>query len=312
MKSMVEVRDVTKVFGDFVALDHVSLDIAEGNYAVNLPEQEKSSLEMWRLNEALKTMVIKVRASNEALEQALELEAAESKRKDEFLIVASHEIRNPLSGVIGMIAACREIVENEDVSRYLDVASRSATRLNKIVTDMVSVVEERVGLEPISDVTFDVSKEFEDIAVMNEKAAKDAGLTFRYEPRNLDGVSITADRDRLIQVVVNLLSNAIKFTKEGTISLGVALTRDKTGDSGTLVIIVRDTGIGIKQEDQARIFETFYQVDRSYSRKHGGLGIGLSIVKQIVLRMGGKISVDSTEGEGSEFRLNVPVMIANV
>ena len=289
-----------------------SLDIAEGNYEVTLPEREKSSLEMWRLNEALKTMVVKVRASNEALEQALEIEAAESKRKDEFLIVASHEIRNPLSGVIGMLSACREIVTDEDVSRYLDIASRSATRLNTIVTDMVSVVEERVGLEPISDVTFDVRKEFDDLAIMHEKAAKDAGLSFHFEPKNLDNMHVTADRDRLVQVVVNLLSNAIKFTKKGTISLGVALVVDPNGTSGTLAIVVRDTGIGIKQEDQARIFETFYQVDRSYSRRHGGLGIGLSIVKQIVLRMGGKISLESKEGEGSEFRLKIPVTIGNI
>ena len=289
-----------------------SLDIAEGNYSVTLPERESSSLEMWRLNEALKTMVVKVRASNEALEEALEIEAAESKRKDEFLIIASHEIRNPLSGVIGMISACQEIVNDEEVSRYLDIANRSATRLNTIVTDMVSVVEERVGLEPISDITFDLRKEFDDLAVMHQKAAQNAGLNFRYEPKNLDSMSITADRDRLVQVVVNLLSNAIKFTKQGTISLGVALTEDPKGNSGTLVIIVRDTGIGIKPADQARIFETFYQVDRSYSRQHGGLGIGLSIVKQIVLRMGGTISVDSKEGEGTEFRLKVPVMIANV
>jgi signal transduction histidine kinase len=289
-----------------------SLEIARGNYAVILPERESSSVEMWQLNEALKTMIDRVRNSNTRLRQALEIEAAESKRKDEFLIIASHELRNPMSGVIGMIDVCREKASDEDLKHYLGVASRSAAHLNRIVGEMVDFAEEHTNSAPIRADSVDLGQEFDDIASIYQKIAEQAGLAFRYVPKGLRPRLVKTDRHRLVQVMGNLLGNAIKYTTEGTVTLSVSLTPNESGDTGLLDISVRDTGIGMSEDQQKRIFEPFFQADRSYSRLHSGLGIGLSVVQSIVGRLNGKISVRSEQGKGTDFRLRIPVKMDRV
>lgn len=286
-----------------------SLEIARGNYEVSLPAREGSSVEMWRLNEALKTMVDRVRNSNIRLRKALEIEAAESKRKDEFLIIASHELRNPMSGVIGMIDVCRERAGEGELKRYLGIASRSAAQLNRIVDEMVDFAEEHTDAVPLREVSFDLAQEFDDIASIYREAAGKAGLNFRFVPEGTLSRHVLADRHRLTQVMGNLLDNAIKYTTEGTVTLRVALTPDDTSDTAVLHVSVSDTGVGLSAEDRTRIFEPFFQADRSYARRHSGLGIGLSIVKTIVARLGGHITVQSEMGQGTDFSLRVPLKL---
>lgn len=283
-----------------------SLEISEGNYAVDLPARENSSLEMWRLNEALKVMIGQISASKERLQVALEIEETENKRKSEFLIIASHELRNPLSGVVGMLSACREKTEDQEIARYLDIANRSATQLNSIVDDMIHFAEEETDITPINLERFNAGQEFSQIAAIYAQQAEVAGLTFHYLPQGgLDQMVIT-DRYRLFQIVGNLLENAVKYTETGSVTLAVSMTGSTSGE-GWLDVRIIDTGIGIQPEAIQRIFEPFYQVDGSFSRSYNGLGIGLSISKSMIDRLGGHIHCESAHGKGSEFHLNIPV-----
>jgi signal transduction histidine kinase len=288
-----------------------SLEISEGNYAVDLPARENSSLEMWRLNEALKIMVEQIVASKERLQVALEIEEIENKRKGEFLIIASHELRNPLSGVVGMLAACKETTEDEIVTRYLDIANRSAMQLNAIVDDMIHFAEEQTDITPINLESFDAGREFSQLAEIYGQQADAAGLQFHYTPSpDLDRAVIT-DRYRVFQIVGNLLENAVKYTEAGSVSLEASFEPGASDTDGWLDICVSDTGIGIDAEALERIFEPFYQVDGSYSRSYNGLGIGLSISKSMVDRLAGRLQCKSEVGKGSAFHLRIPVQTSD-
>lgn len=284
-----------------------SLEIADGNYTVDLPEQENSSREMWRLNEALKIMVDQVSKSKIRLEAALEIEELENKRKSEFLIIASHELRSPLSGVVGMLSACREQTEDKDLVTYLDVANRSAKQLNYIVDELINFAEEQVKSTETNLESFNADQEFSQLASIYGQQTKAAGLEFNYTTQPELDQDIVTDRHKVFQIVGNLLENSIKYTNSGSISLDVALeTRSGTND-GWLKISVKDTGIGIDAADLEKIFEPFYQVDSSFSRSYNGLGIGLSIAKSMLIRLEGDIECKSKVGKGSEFHLRVPV-----
>lgn len=285
------------------------LEISKGNYLVDLPERESSSLEMWRLNQALKTMVEKIRTSNERLQAALEIEEVENKRKSDFLIIASHELRNPLSGVVGMLSACKEMTDDPALTGYLEVADRSAMQLNTIVDEMTHYAEEQTDIAPISADSFNLGQEFSQLATIYGQQAEAAGLSFDFTPRpELDQVIVT-DRYRLFQVIGNLLENAIKYTAAGGVTLDVALQPDADMMGEWLYVRVTDTGIGIEAEAMKRIFEPFFQVDGSYSRSYNGLGIGLAISKSIVDRLSGHLDCESEPGKGSSFHLHIPVQI---
>lgn len=284
-----------------------ALEIAKGNFHIGLPERESSSLEMWRLNEALKTMVEKIRTSSERLQTALEIEETENKRKSDFLIIASHELRSPLSGVVGMLSACKEHNEEPVLAGYLDVAARSATQLNNIVDELTHYAEEQKDVAPIKTDRFNLGQEVAHLITIYEQQAKTAGLTLNFIRRpEIDQVIVT-DRYRLFQVVGNLLDNAIKYTATGSITLDVALGTKADAVGDWLYVRVTDTGIGIEAEKTKMIFEPFFQVDASYSRAHDGLGLGLSIAKSIVDRMSGDLFCESEPEKGSTFHLHIPV-----
>ena len=288
-----------------------SLEIADGNYAVDLPDQENSSREMWCLNEALKIMVDQVSKSKSHLQAALEIEAYENKRKSEFLIVASHELRSPLSGVVGMLSACSEQAEDKDMATYLDVATRSAKQLNYIVDELIHFAEEEADNTQTNLESFNAEQEFSQLAAIYGQQTKTAGLEFHYAAQPGLDQDLVTDRHKVFQIVGNLLENSIKYTNSGSVSLDVALeTQSGTNDSW-LNIRVKDTGIGIDAADLDKIFEPFYQVESSFSRSYNGLGIGLSIAKSMLIRLDGHIECKSEVGKGTEFQLRVPVQIGS-
>jgi signal transduction histidine kinase len=284
-----------------------SLKIAEGDYAVDLPDRERSSLEMWRLNEALKVMVRQISTSKKRLQAAFEIEALESKNKSEFLIIASHELRSPLSGVVGMLSACREQAEDGEMAAYLDIASQSAMQLNSIVDEMTLFAEEQSSSRHTNLMSINVGQELSQLAITYTLQAKAAGLEFNYIPQpGLDRDVIT-DRHLVFHIVGNLIENAIKYTRNGSVSLGVSLETETGTNDSWLNISVKDTGMGIDSTNLECIFDPFYQIDRSYSRSHNGLGIGLTIVKSMLNRLEGQIHCQSEVDKGSEFRLRIPV-----
>jgi two-component system phosphate regulon sensor histidine kinase PhoR len=227
--------------------------------------------------------------------------------KRDFVQNVSHELRTPLTAIKGF-AETMEATVDEGNRPYLETIIRNTNRLVSLVQDLLTLSElEEKGAELESE-TVDLKEVAEQMLKLFERAARQKGLALRLTTSAWTG-TIRADRFKLEQVFSNLLDNAIKYTEKGEVE--VILTREPDGEgvmssSGPAVIQVRDTGPGIAPEHLPRIFERFYVVDKGRSRQLGGTGLGLSIVKHIVLLHGGEVSVRSTPGAGTAFRVILP------
>jgi signal transduction histidine kinase/CheY-like chemotaxis protein/sugar lactone lactonase YvrE len=247
-----------------------------------------------------------LRARRERLLQAEDLrrakEAAEAanRAKDEFLANMSHEIRTPMTGVIGMTSLLLEMSPGEKERRYLDTIRVSGEALLKILNDLLdfSKIESR-NLE-IERAPFDLRETIESAldVVTPEAAAK--GLALAYWMEEGTPETVLGDSARTRQILVNLLGNGVKFTEEGEVFVAVSSGRVEDGQN-ELRFAVRDTGIGLPPNASNTLFQPFTQGDASVTRRFGGTGLGLTICRRLTELMGGRIWLESTEGEGSTF-----------
>lgn len=203
----------------------------------------------------------------------------------------AHEFRTPLTSLqINMEGMIDQVLEinNERLEGCLD----EILRLSRMVSDIDKIVELENDSLILNREIFDVSALIKTIVRSFEGEAKQKNIEFQFHEKECN---VLADKDKISQVFVNLISNAVKYTDSGTISINLEETDEK------LTIKIKDTGIGISQEDAPHIFEYLYRADESRARKTGGSGIGLSIVRSIVSAHGGKINVSSSLGSGTEF-----------
>jgi PAS domain S-box-containing protein len=244
------------------------------------------------------------RASHLAL-QASEASAA----KSEFLANMSHEIRTPLNGVTGMLDLLLDTPLTAEQKRYAETAVSSGHSLIALINDILDFSKIEAKKLELENLPFDLGTMLEELSGSIAVQALDKGieLVFSIDP----GVPsmLRGDPVRLRQVLTNLLGNAIKFTIAGEVELRVDLRRIAEGRA-CLYFSVRDTGIGIPADKLGTIFEVFTQVDASTTRRFGGTGLGLAITRSLVALMGGEVSVNSRDGQGSEFCFEVPLEIA--
>ena len=246
--------------------------------------------------------------SEEELHQAKEMAEAANRAKAEFLANMGHELRTPLSGAMGMLELLLTTPLDQRQQQYARTAQHSVGALLTIMSDLLEFSKLGAGKLSIEPAGFDLERAVEDVAEILVMRARGKGVELSVDypagvPRKLVG-----DARRIRQVLMNLLENAVKFTDSGKIAIRVSGERVQSGDA-RIKIEVEDSGSGIPDEFLGRVFEKFTQADSSSSRRHGGMGLGLAISRELVELMGGRIHATSRAGSGSTFwfELSLPL-----
>ena len=254
---------------------------------------------------------ISERAQNNAqlAEKMAEKAKAADIQKSAFLANISHEIRTPISGVIGLVDMLIEdavvnTVSDEKRQYYLGLIKNSSQHLLNIITDILDFSKIEAGKISISSQQFNLTKLVEELIDDFSHRATEKGLKFDYQSVGMENALCIGDPHRLRQILYNLLGNAIKFTTVGIISVRARLNKKADGNANFICAII-DTGIGIEEDSQGALFEAFEQVDSSATRRAQGTGLGLPISRKLVELMGGSIKVDSEFGVGSSFTIKV-------
>ncbi|MCG6206488.1 ATP-binding protein [Rhodopseudomonas sp. HC1] len=222
--------------------------------------------------------------------------------KSRLLALASHEMRTPLNGIIGMSNLLLDTELTAEQATYARAAKTSGEALLSLIDELLDYARIDAGKIELEAAPFALAPLIEDVTELLAPRAQARGLEIAADLHERLPAQVIGDAARLRQVLLNLAGNAIKFTTEGGVALVVESGRD-----GEIDIVVRDTGIGIPLEAQERIFGEFEQADDAITRNYGGTGLGLSISERIVRRMGGRITLQSQPGLGSTFTVSLPL-----
>ena len=273
---------------------------------------ERGPKEVRQLTRTVSNLVDSLEASKQRLEakvreRTLELERA-NQAKSDFLATMSHELRTPLNLIVGLADLAKDTDSDPELRECLTGITRGAHTLVDLISDVLDFAQIESGILELQQKPFRVDRTVTEVASIVKHRACSKGLVFTTRFEGSEPRLLMGDARRIKQVLLNLTANALKFTSEGSVSIVGGVT---TTAAGALVEFrVSDTGIGIPAEERERVFERFYQVDASTRREHGGSGLGLSIVAEVVGAMKGRIRIEENRPSGTVFIVTIPLPFA--
>lgn len=252
--------------------------------------------------------VTEAKKMEKALQEAVIATQQASQAKSEFLATMSHEIRTPINGVMGLLELTLDTPLTDKQKEYITKASLSAKTLLQIINQILDISKIEAGKMELERIPFCVSDVLQQCDTQLRHLALAKGLKFDIVEKGLVSEKVAGDPTKLLQVLVNLTSNAIKFTQQGGVCVQAGAL--KSSDTLKLQLIIKDTGIGMNDQEQENLFQSFTQAESSTNRRFGGTGLGLSIVKQLLEMQGGSIQVKSQKGEGTQFICQIEYPLA--
>lgn len=249
--------------------------------------------------------ISKQKENERILSQAKEDAETATKAKSEFLAAMSHEIRTPLNGVLGLAELLSNSELNEDQQNKVDTILSSGQTLLAILNDVLDMSKIESGNIDLENRDFNLSELISSVCTPFQSLADQKDIDLQVTSTFDQNIGLVGDPTRLRQILWNLISNAIKFTDTGSVKLSIEQKKSQPKEK-LLCFEVQDTGLGIAEDRIEEIFSPFTQADRTITRKHGGTGLGLTIVNQLVSLMGGHIELESEIGKGSKFIVQIP------
>ncbi len=301
---------ITHTFNQLTKNETVS-DIPGADRQDEIGQLAKAANVFRETNARTKELLAQAEQSAEILmqrEQALEIAAIKAKEasvaKSHFLANMSHEIRTPMNAILGMLALLRKTELTERQADYAIKTEGAARSLLSLLNDILDISKAEAGKIELDPIPFSLDQMAQDILVILSANLTNKPVELRFNIADDVPRYLLADSFRLQQIIINLGSNAIKFTERGTVDINI--TQDYSSDTHTyLHVSVKDSGIGIAPENQAKIFSGFTQAESSTTRRFGGTGLGLAISQHLVSLMGGTLSLTSQLGEGSCFYFSI-------